>query len=257
MAPNRHSKKLASAGNICASFTALTAIWAVVACISNSNTLPSPVAVLDFMVAEAIAGPLFLETGATLLRVGVSLLISMALGSAIGIFLGLRPAADRFFDSWVVLFLNIPAVVVIVLAYVWLGLNEFAALVAIAVNKIPNVVVVMREGARSLDPQYADMANVFRLTIARKIRNVILPQLYPFVAASIRSGFSLIWKIVLVVELLGRPNGVGFQIHLHFQLFDVAGILGYALTFVVVMLGVEFFLLQPAEQHAHRWRTHG
>ena len=65
---------------------------------------------------------------------------------------------------------------------------------------------------------------------------------------------SLIWKIVLVVELLGRSNGVGFQIHLYFQLFDVATILAYTLAFVAVMLAVEFLLLQPMERYATRWR---
>ena len=38
---------------------------------------------------------------------------------------------------------------------------------------------------------------------------VIFPQLYPYLMSSARSGLSLIWKIVLVVELLGRSEGVG------------------------------------------------
>jgi NitT/TauT family transport system permease protein len=40
-------------------------------------------------------------------------------------------------------------------------------------------------------------------------------------AASARAGLALIWKIVLVVEFLGRSNGIGFQIYLYFQLFEV------------------------------------
>jgi len=84
---------------------------------------------------------------------------------------------------------------------------------------------------------------------------VILPQLQPFFAAATRSGVSLIWKVVLVVELLGRSNGVGFQIHLYFQLFDVATILAYTLSFVFIMLAVEFLLLQPFERYTNRWRA--
>ncbi len=59
---------------------------------------------------------------------------------------------------------------------------------------------------------------------------------------------------MLVVELLGRSNGVGFQISLYFQLFDVAGILAYTLAFVAVMLAVEFAMVQPLERYATRWR---
>ena len=60
---------------------------------------------------------------------------------------------------------------------------------------------------------------------------------------------------MLVVELLGRSNGVGFELHLNFQLFDVAAILAYTLAFVAVMLAIEFLLVQPLERHATRWRN--
>ena len=56
------------------------------------------------------------------------------------------------------------------------------------------------------------------------LRHVLVPQLEPYVVAAARSGLALVWKIVLVVELLGRPDGVGYAISYYFQLFDVAGI---------------------------------
>ena len=68
----------------------------------------------------------------------------------------------------------------------------------------------------------------------RALRHVILPQLTPYLFAAARSGLALIWKIVLVVELLGRSNGVGFQIQIYFQLFDVTLILAYTLAFILV-----------------------
>src|SRR5262249_36091639 len=73
-------------------------------------------------------------------------------------------------------------------------------------------------------------------------------------AAAVRSGLSLVWKIALIVELLGRPNGVGFEIGVAFQLFDVTRILAYALVFIAVMLAIETFLVQPIERRVSRWR---
>ena len=61
------------------------------------------------------------------------------------------------------------------------------------------------------------MAQVFRMPRLSRLRHVILPQLAPFIVAAARSGIAVIWKIVLVVEFLGRSEGVGFQIHLYFQ----------------------------------------
>ena len=86
------------------------------------------------------------------------------------------------------------------------------------------------------------------------LRHIVLPQLFPFLVAAARSGLSLIWKIVLVVELLGRSNGVGFQLYVFFQLFDVASILAYTLAFVAVVQVIELTILQPMERRANRWR---
>ena len=236
------------------SLLALCLLWSLAASAWPSRAFPPPEEVWRTLLEEGASGDLFYHLGATLGRVAAAYIVAMAIGSCIGILLGGSRRADRFFNPWVILFLNIPALVVIVLAYIWFGLNEAAAIGAVVVNKIPNVVVTMREGARALDPSYAEMAAVYRVGFLDRIRHVLLPQLQPYFAAASRSGVALIWKIVLVVELLGRSNGVGFQIYLNFQLFDVAAILAYTLAFVAVMLVIELLLVQPVERHATRWR---
>lgn len=239
---------------VAASLIGLGLIWALAASLWGSRVFPSPAQVWHVLVKETASGELPFHLGMTLGRVAAAYVVAMAVGSVIGILLGSNRRADQFFNPWLTLFLNIPALVVIVLAYIWFGLNEAAAIGAVAVNKIPNVVVTMREGARALDPRYAEMAAVYRFGALDRIRHVLMPQLQPYLAAASRSGIALIWKIVLVVELLGRSNGVGFQIHLYFQLFDVAAILAYTLAFVAVMLLIELLAVQPLERHATRWR---
>lgn len=237
------------------SVVGLVLLWSIIAWAAQSRSLPSPLQVANAIGTEVRSGELFLHMGATLARVAAAFVVAMAVGSAIGIVLGRSRSLNRFFDPWVIFFLNIPALVIIVLSYIWFGLNEAAAIGAVALNKIPNVIVTIREGAKSIEPQFAEMAKVFRFSKWQTLRHVVLPQLQPFFAAATRSGISLIWKIVLVVELLGRSNGVGFQIHLYFQLFDVATILAYTLVFVAVMLVVEYWLLQPLEKYSRRWRA--
>src|SRR5262249_14919617 len=187
-------------------------------------------------------------------RVAVAFIIAMALGSVIGLIMGRSRPADRLGDPWLIVLLNLPALVIIVLAYIWAGLSEAAAIVAVALNKLPIAIVTVREGARSLDRGLDEMAAVFGMSRWVQLRHVVLPQLAPYFAAATRSGLSLVWKIVLIVELLGRPNGVGFEIGAAFQLFDVTRILAYALVFVAVMLAIETLLVQPLERHVARWR---
>ena len=66
--------------------------------------------------------------------------------------------------------------------------------------------------------------------------------------------FGLDRLLVLVVELLGRSSGVGFQLGLYFQLFDVKSILAYALSFIAVVQAIEWGVIQPLERRANRWR---
>lgn len=237
------------------SLLALLALWIGAAVLAGDRLiLPQPWSLAAPLRDEIAAGRLPWHLARTLVRVLWAFALAMAIGTALGLVMGRRPAIDRWLDPWLVVFLNLPALVLIVLCYLWIGLNETAAIVAVTLNKIPGVATIIREGARALDPGLAAMATVFRMTPGRRLRHVTLPQLAPFVAAAARSGIAVIWKIVLVVEFLGRSNGIGFQIHLHFQQFNVAMVLVYALSFVAVMLAVEWLVLQPLEARARRWR---
>jgi NitT/TauT family transport system permease protein len=112
----------------------------------------------------------------------------------------------------------------------------------------------MREGARAIDRQILEMTQVFAVPRLRVLLRVILPQIAPSFLASARAGLALTWKIVLVVELLGRPNGVGFQIRTFFNYFDIAGILAYSLAFIAIVLAIESLVMQPIERRVERWR---
>lgn len=236
------------------SLLTLLLLWQFTAGLAESRVLPPPLAVLEVMLEALASGELLYHLGVTLARVAAAFLLAMAFGVALGIAMGRSKPLDRVLDGWLILFLNLPALVTIILCYVWFGLIEAAAIAAVAINKIPNVVVTVREGARALDPSYLEMARSFRLGRLQTLRHVVLPQLTPFVVAAARSGLALIWKIVLVVELLGRSDGVGFQLSIFFQLFDVAGILAYTFAFVAVVQVIELCLLQPLERRVNRWR---
>jgi NitT/TauT family transport system permease protein len=238
------------------SLVGFVVLWWLGSRFAASHTLlPSPERVAAFVWRECVNGDLPSAFAATLSRVAVAFVVAMAGGSAIGYLAGRSVRANAWLDPWVVIALNLPVLVVIVLAYIWIGLNDLAAVLAVVVAKAPTVVVTVREGARALDPGLTEMAAAFRLSHWRRLRYVIWPQLLPYLAAAGRSGLSITWKIVLVVELLGRPNGVGYALNLYFQNFDVTGILAYGLTFAGLMLLVEAAIVQPLERRASGWRS--
>jgi NitT/TauT family transport system permease protein len=236
------------------SLAAMIAVWAVAAALVQSRLLPGPLTIGATILADTRSGELPFQMICTLGRVISSFAIAMVLGVIAGYVMGRSKTVDRYADPWLIMLINMPALVTIIFAYIWIGLNETAAILAVAINKLPNVIVVVREGARALDSDLDEMAKAFKFTWSSRIRHVVIPQLAPYLAASSRSGLSIVWKIVLVVELIGRPNGVGFVLGSAFSLFDIAKILSYAISFIVLMLVIESFLVQPLERRAIRWR---
>ncbi|MEO9089535.1 MAG: ABC transporter permease subunit [Rhodanobacter sp.] len=237
-----------------ASLIGLLAVWEIAARLAGSNMLPTPVAVLLAVYNHTRSGQLPLELGITLARVAAAFVVAMAAGTVIGFMMGRSRKLNLLLDGPLVLALNIPALVIIILCYLWLGLTEVAVIVAVALNKIPVVVVTTREGTRAVDPRLLAVAQVYRVPHAVTLYRVILPQLYPYLIASARNGLALIWKIVLVAELLGQSNGVGFELSVFFQFFDITSILAYTLAFAAVVMAIEAGVMRPLEKHLMRWR---
>jgi NitT/TauT family transport system permease protein len=228
--------------------------WAAARLAGKPQLLPGPEVVAGFAWQQVLSGTMPFNLAVTMLRVAAAFVLSMAVGVLTGYTAGRSARADAVMDPWLVIALNLPVLVVIILVYIWVGLNDVAAVLAVAIVKTPTVMVTLREGARALDPGLEDLARVFRIGRLRRLRRIVVPQLSPYLAAAARSGLSITWKIVLIVELLGRPNGVGFVLNLYFQDFNVAGILAYGFVFAAIMLLIETALLQRWERRVNDWR---
>ncbi len=233
----------------------LGGIWELFAITFQSKTLPPPDAVVVVLWQELIDGELLMHLGMTLSRVAISFTAAMMVGVGLGMAMGASKSLDRLLDTFLIFALNIPALVTIILCYIWFGLSETAAIIAVTLNKIPMVAISLREGARAVDKNLLQVAKVFRLSRRDTFFKVYVPQLMPYLFGAARNGLAIIWKIVLVVELLGRSNGVGFQIGNYFHFFDITGILAYTLAFALVIFVVEVLLLRPLESHFNRWRV--
>ena len=236
------------------SFISIILIWYILSFVIDHRLFASPNDVIIDIHYHLTQGELIKDTIATLSRALVSFFIAMLLGSVIGYLLAKFKRLDYFFDSWVIVGLNLPALVLVIIFYIWLGLTEIALISAVVLNKMPIVIVNIREGTRSLDKSYFHIGEVYQLNHFEIWQKIILPQLYPYLMTSARTGLSLIWKIVLVFELLGRSSGIGFQIQVFFSFFDISSLLAYAIFFMTIILIIENFIMIPIERKATHWR---
>ena len=236
------------------SLVALLLIWHMVVWWVQPEALPSPLSVAQRLWSEVVHGDLVAHMGDTLRRVAISFGAALTLGAALGLLMARYRTLDALLDMPLTLLLNVPALVVIILSFIWLGLTDVAAVVAVTINKLPTIAVTLREGGKAVNAGLLEVASVFGVSSWRCFSQVYLPQLVPYFLAACRAGLALVWKIVLVVELIGCSNGVGFKLGVYFQYFDIEGVLAYTAAFVIIILLLDSVLMRRWEARIEAWR---
>lgn len=221
---------------------------------STSTLIASPWATFQTTADLIVSGDFFENMIQSLRRVAVGFVVAMTSAIITGILMGTTKFWERFFEPLVVLGLTIPSLVWALLAVMLFGIGEITAYSAVAVTIFPMLVVTIWAGVKDLDKELLDMAHVMKFSTMRKVRHVILPQLTPHIFGAIRYGLGLAWKIVVVVEMFGTSNGVGYEILQAYHIFNMRLVLAWTLAFVFVMLILERGLVGVAEKKLTAWR---
>jgi len=220
-----------------------------------SELMPGPLETARFVVRQIERGVLWMHLWATARRVLIAFTFGMTIGVVTGAAMGLSRTVDRVLQGWLIAGLTVPRILLFVMSYLIFGLSDLAAIAALVVTIIPTIVVQVREGTRAIDTKLVEMARAYRRPRTTIWRHVVLPQLMPHVVGTARSSLSLAWKMVVLAELLGRTNGVGYQISFYFQMFNMVGILGYGVTMMIILALVDLILLGRWQRNAFRWRA--
>ena len=236
------------------SFFLFIILWQSLSLLINSDIFPSVIDILKSFFDHLLNKDLLFHLLITLKRVVIAFFIAMIIGLFFGIVMGLFPKVDSLLDVFLIIGLNLPALVTIIICYIWFGLSDFSAILAVIINKVPIIIVNIREGVKAIDKKYLDLAKIYDIQKDEVIKKIYLPQIYPYIMATTRLTISLIWKIVLVVELLGRSDGIGFKIAIFFQDFDITSIFAYSFAFIFLVVLVEKLFLNPIDKKIKKWR---
>ena len=237
-----------------ASVIALVSIWWLLSLFFPPSLVPKPWDTFAEVGVIVTSGNFFTEMGATLRRVLVGFGLAMIVSIPLGIFMGTLRSLESFFEPPVILGLTVPGLIWAVLAIMFFGLTETSAYAAIAVTIAPMLAISIWQGTKSIDKDLIDMSKVFHASAWSKVVDVILPQLISHILAAIRYGLGLAWKVVVVVEMFGFSNGVGYQVVRGFNVFSMKAVLAWTITFLVVMIVIEFGLIGWLERSVTRWR---
>jgi NitT/TauT family transport system permease protein len=219
----------------------------------SPNVLPGPLATVKAFLRNDYREVLF-HVRMTMQRIGMGFFFAMILGLAFGILMGISRTLETWLDMWVMIVLSTPGLVFVVLSFIWFGMNEFATVVAISIASFPSIAINVWQGVKDVDGKLVDMARVFGASPQLRLRRVILPQIYPYFMASARACLGISWKLTALVELLGRSNGVGYQLNYWFQLYEMDQVIAWTGLFLIIVLSIELFILNPIEKRMFAWR---
>ncbi len=237
-----------------ASVVGAVALWWLVSLFMPANLLPDPWVSTVTLAKNFAQGDVLPHLAITLARVAGGLAIAMAIGVPVGILMGINARAEKVLDIWVMVGLTVPSLCYAIICFILVGLNEAATMLAIGLTAAPAVAINLWEGVKTIDFKLVEMARIFEARRPTILARVLLPQVLPFIMASVRMGLGIVWKIAVLVELIGRPNGVGFKLFYWYQLADMAQVLAWTLLFTLIMLAIELGILKRIEQRLFGWR---
>jgi NitT/TauT family transport system permease protein len=252
--PSRTNEAIRDLGIRIGSILTLILIWWLLSLFFPPTLVPKPWDTFSEVATIISTGNFFSEMGSTLRRVLVGFGIAMIVSIPLGILMGTLRSLESFFEPPVILGLTMPGLIWAVLMIMFFGLNETSAYAAVAITIMPMLAISIWQGTKSIDKDLIDMSNAFHASVWSKVVDVILPQLVSHMLAAIRYGLGLAWKVVVVVEMFGLSNGVGYQVVRGFNIFSMKAVLAWAITFLIVMIVIEFGIIGCLERALTSWR---
>ena len=219
----------------------------------EENLLPGPTRILQTFPEIVETGRFFSSFGATLTRIGVGFGISFIIGTSIGLLTQIK-WFDNFFRDFQTVGLTSPGLVWALVGLIIWGFRPMGWIFPIVMVTFALVSVNIAEGVRSLPKDLIDMAKAFGTPQLRRQREIVIPHLAPFIFTAVRFGFSIGWKVTVLTEVFSSNEGIGFEMRVSSQLFQLDVFFTWVLSFFVFALFLEKVVLQYFERRFFHWR---
>ena len=229
-------------------------VWKAISLFFFPVFFPGPGLLLERMIAIYRDPASYAVVGETLARISEGFVLSMLIGMAFGLVMGLRRSIEVFFDSWIMVLLTFPAVCWAFLSVLWFGLSETAPIFTIVLIVFPYVAMNIWAGTKAVEKDLIYMARVYKADRWLMLRKVLIPQLMPYIFSSMRISLSLSWKIALVAEAFGASSGVGQKLTYWFQETRVDMMLAWGVSFMIMMVLIDLLVFRTWARRAFAWR---
>jgi NitT/TauT family transport system permease protein len=213
--------------------------------------LPSPISVLDSLVASLTTD--YLQILITVLRLLVSLTLSIAIGTAIGIIIGTMASVRPYLRALVIIDTGIPALSWMLVAVFWFKDPELRMFFIMLVIIVPIFALNVYDGIRAMSKEWLEMCESFRPTRWQVLRYLILPHIVPYVLMTTRSTVGYATRMLIFAELIGSSIGIGARMGLAQATFHMDSVIAWTVLLVIMNMLAQG-CVGLLERYLLRWR---
>lgn len=200
--------------------------------------LASPLSALRRLGELAVTTAFWRAVGWSACRILGGFLLSCGTAAALAALAARYPRAEELLAPPVAAVKATPVASFIILALVWLNSCQLPLFIAFLMV-FPTVYLNLLEGIRQTDRKLLEMARVFRVSPARRLTGIYLPQVLPYFRSAASLGLGLCWKAGIAAEVIGLPAGsMGERLYtakIYYQTPDL-----FAWTAAIVAVSVIF-----------------
>lgn len=180
--------------------------WEVAARIVGAAiVLPGPAAAMASLWTEITTPVFYTHLAATLARALAGFGIAFAVGLVWGLVAGSGGVLRTVLRPSLVLIRATPVIAVILLALIWFRPNVAPIFVTLLMV-VPVVVENVSAGVRAASGELSEMASLFGVPPSRRLRQLTLPALRPYLFAGAHSGLGMAFKVTVAAEVLVQPG---------------------------------------------------
>ena len=209
-------------------------IWQLLAIIvHNRILLAGPVESLSALMQMAKTS----DFTASVISSVVHIVLGIVIGSVLGILLGALSLNFRllgeFLSPVVTTIKSVPVASFVVLILIWIG-SENLSTVIVALVVFPILYLATTNGMSAADDELLEMAHVYRMPTANKVRFIYLPALIPSYLGAFSVAVGMGFKSGAAAEVIGQPlltmgNGL-YKSKINLDTAEV-----FAWTFMIVL----------------------
>jgi ABC-type nitrate/sulfonate/bicarbonate transport system permease component/ABC-type nitrate/sulfonate/bicarbonate transport system ATPase subunit len=234
----------------------LLALWSTASFLTEAYIIPSPWGTAMQVVSLLSQGYAWKQILISVLRVAAGFSLAFLAGLIVGIASGTNRDIETLLRPLVLIVQGMPPLLWIIPLILVLGIGHFSPICVIALICFPVVALNINEGVKTVPSHLVQMLDVFAPGTYPKVRELILPHLNPFIAASLKLGIVLGIKASVIAEYFGANNGIGFQVQAAFQALQMNRLFAWGVIFIVLILlagrlleRLEQIMRHPDKQH--------